>query len=102
MRDIKSGGVKTGRMKSGNVGTTHIKWCATLTQKAKINAAMGTKINVEHESAKFNLHPDNRKSSMKKDASAIGNLLIWFEKNDPFSSARDKNKLVSCLQHRIY
>ena len=37
MRDIKSkGGVKTGRMRSGNVNTTHTKWCATLTQKAKI------------------------------------------------------------------
>ena len=23
------------------------------------------------------------------------NLLIWFKENDPFSSARDKNKLVS-------
>ena len=56
---------------------------------------MGTKINVEHESAKFNLHPDNRTSSMKKNASAIGNLLIWFEENDPFSSALDKNKFVS-------
>ena len=44
-------------MRSGNVDTT---------QKAKINAAMGTKINVEHESAKFNLHLDNRKSSIKR------------------------------------
>ena len=36
MRDMKSeGGVKTGRMRSGNVDTTHTKWCATLTQKAK-------------------------------------------------------------------
>ena len=67
MRDIKSeGGVKTGRMRSGNVDTTHTKWCAPLTQKAKTNAAMGTKINVEHESAKFNLHLDNRKSSIKR------------------------------------
>ena len=96
MRDIKSElGVKTGRMISGNVDTTPTKWCATLTQKAKINAAMGTMINVEHESAKFNLHPDNQKSSIKKVASAIGNLLIWFEENDPFSSARDKNKFAS-------
>ena len=96
MRDIKSeGGVKTGRMRSGNVDTVYTKWCTTLTQKAKINAAIGTKINVEHESAKFNMHPDNRKSSMKKDASAIGNLLIRFGENDPFSSALDKNKLAS-------
>ena len=95
MRDIKSGGVKTGRMRSGNVDTCHTKWCATLTQKAKINAAMETKINVEHESAKFNLHPDNRKSSMKKNASAIGNLLIWFEEIDPFSSARETRIILS-------
>ena len=70
-------------MRSGNVDTT---------QKAKINAAMGTKINIEHESAKFNLHLDNRKSSIKR---MLGNLLVWFEENDPFSSACDKNKLVS-------